>query len=118
MPVLWSDPGKGRMSPCRGQHGPWLRRQPRSSWTPKGRAPAASTRKTAPAGRRTSPPPAKDRPRAGSGAVVRPEAGGTPLRIPFGNKEAAQKLGVRYGAGGYYAPPGVALDPFRERGWM
>jgi DNA topoisomerase-3 len=84
----------------------------------KGRAPAASTRKAAPAGHRTSPPPAQDRPRAGSGAAVPPEAGGTALRIPFGNKEAAQRLGARYGAGGWYAPPGVALDPFRERGWM
>ena len=42
----------------------------------------------------------------------------TPLRIPFGNKEAAQQLGARYRPGGWYAPPGVALDPFRERGWL
>jgi len=84
----------------------------------KGRAPTASTRKTRLAGRRTTPSPARDRPRAGSGAAFRPEAGSTPLHIPFGNKEAAQKLGARYGAGGWYAPPGVALGPFRERGWM
>jgi len=63
-------------------------------------------------------PVVQDRPRAGSGAAARPEASGTPLRIPFGNKEAAQKLGARYGASGWYAPPGVALDPFRKRGWM
>ena len=42
----------------------------------------------------------------------------TPLRIPFGNKEAALALGARYRAGGWYAPPGVALSGFRERGWL
>jgi DNA topoisomerase-3 len=41
----------------------------------------------------------------------------TPLKIPFGNKEIAMKLGARYGAGGWYAPPGIDLSAFRERGW-
>ena len=45
-------------------------------------------------------------------------AGETPLRIPFGNKEAALALGARYRAGGWYAPPGVDLGGFRERGWL
>ena len=49
-------------------------------------------------------------------AAARP--GETPLRIPFGNKEAAQQLGARYRAGGWYAPPGADLAPFRERGWL
>ncbi|TDH60823.1 DNA topoisomerase III [Dankookia rubra] len=44
--------------------------------------------------------------------------GDTPLRIPFGNKEAALQLGARYRAGGWYAPPGVDLNSFRERGWL
>jgi DNA topoisomerase-3 len=44
--------------------------------------------------------------------------GGTPLRIPFGNKEAALQLGARYRAGGWYAPAGVDLASFRERGWL
>ena len=57
-------------------------------------------------------------PLPGAKLARRPEAAGTSLRIPFGNKEAAQQLGARYRAGGWYAPPGVALDPFRERGWM
>jgi len=84
-----------------------------------GRGPAGNTRKTRPARHRTTlPPAAKDRPRTGSGGAARSEANGTPLRIPFGNKEAAQKLGARYGASGWYAPPSVALDPFRERGWV
>ena len=43
---------------------------------------------------------------------------GTALKIPFGNKEAAMRLGARYGAAGWIAPPGTDLDPFRERGWL
>jgi DNA topoisomerase-3 len=43
---------------------------------------------------------------------------GTPLRIPYGNKEIAQKLGARYRSGGWYAPPGVDLSAFGERGWL
>ena len=42
----------------------------------------------------------------------------TPLRIPYGNKELAQRLGARYGAGGWYAPPGVDLAVFGEQGWL
>jgi DNA topoisomerase III len=43
---------------------------------------------------------------------------GTPLRIPYGNKEVALKLGARYGSAGWYAPPGVDLVAFGERGWL
>ena len=43
---------------------------------------------------------------------------GTPLRIPYGNKDVAMKLGARYGPAGWYAPPGVDLSPFGERGWL
>ena len=43
---------------------------------------------------------------------------GTPLRIPYGNKEVAMKLGARYGSTGWYAPPGVDLSAFDERGWL
>ena len=42
----------------------------------------------------------------------------TPLKIPYGNKEVAQKLGARYSADGWYAPPGVDLSAFTERGWL
>ena len=42
----------------------------------------------------------------------------TPLRIPYGNKQAALALGARYRAGGWYAPAGVSLAAFRERGWL
>lgn len=43
---------------------------------------------------------------------------GTPLRIPYGNKEVALKLGARYGSTGWYAPPGIDLSAFDERGWL
>jgi DNA topoisomerase-3 len=42
----------------------------------------------------------------------------TPLNIPFGNKDVALKLGARYRPGGWYAPPGVDLAAFGERGWL
>ncbi len=42
----------------------------------------------------------------------------TPLRIPYGNKDAALKLGARYRLGGWYAPPGSDLAAFGERGWL
>jgi DNA topoisomerase-3 len=42
----------------------------------------------------------------------------TPLWIPYGNKEVALKLGARYRSGGWYAPPGVDLSAFGERGWL
>jgi DNA topoisomerase-3 len=42
----------------------------------------------------------------------------TLLRIPFGNKDTALKLGACYRAGGWYAPPGVDLSRFRDRGWL
>ena len=34
---------------------------------------------------------------------------GTPLRIPYGNKEVALQLGARYATNGWYAPPGIYL---------
>jgi DNA topoisomerase-3 len=43
---------------------------------------------------------------------------GTALRIPYGNKDVAMKLGARYGSAGWYAPPGVDLSAFGERGWL
>ena len=45
-------------------------------------------------------------------------ATGTPLRIPYGNKDVALKLGARYRSSGWYAPPGVDLSAFGERGWL
>jgi DNA topoisomerase-3 len=42
----------------------------------------------------------------------------TPLRIPYGNKEVALKLGARYGSEGWYAPAGADFSALRERGWL
>ena len=42
----------------------------------------------------------------------------TALRIPYGNKEVALKLGARYRDGGWYGPAGVDLAAFRQRGWV
>ena len=87
---------------------------------PGGAEPARSNK------RATTLPSGKRRPRQ-STHVERPEsaeahrsgaATGTPLRIPYGNKELALRFGARYGPEGWYAPPGVDLTAFRERGWL
>jgi DNA topoisomerase-3 len=59
-------------------------------------------------------PPVK----ASSGLHLRDIGKNTPLRIPYGNKEVAQKLGARYGADGWYAPPGIDLSAFKQNGWL
>lgn len=48
----------------------------------------------------------------------RNSAANTPLQIPYGNKDVAQKLGARYTAGGWHAPPGVDLTVFKSKGWL
>lgn len=55
-----------------------------------------------------------------SAAPATPEATAdeTPLKIPFGNKDVALQLGARYRTGGWYAPAGLDLGSFRERGWL
>ncbi len=55
---------------------------------------------------------------AASAAPAPTNSSRTPLRIPYGNKEVALKLGARYGSGGWYAPPGIDLSAFAERGWL
>jgi DNA topoisomerase-3 len=50
------------------------------------------------------------------GRSANPE--GTALKIPFGNKNIATRLGARYSAAGWIAPPGTDLGPFRDRGWL
>ncbi len=70
--------------------------------------------------RRAQNPKAVAAPASGleSSALSRSAAENTPLRIPFGNKEVAQKLGARYAAGGWYAPRGVDLAAFGAHGWL
>ena len=61
------------------------------------------------------PPPGSAR----SGKRPGPNATtGTALQIPYGNKELALRFGARYGPNGWYAPPGVDLTAFRQRGWL
>ncbi|MBD0274650.1 MAG: hypothetical protein ICV73_22310 [Acetobacteraceae bacterium] len=64
---------------------------------------------------RTRPGPASRVSSKDASAVA---AEGTALAIPFGNKEAALRLGARYNGAGWLAPPGTDLGPFRERGWL
>jgi DNA topoisomerase-3 len=64
-------------------------------------------------------PPKRSRKRKVNATAPAPaNSSRTPLRIPYGNKDAAMKLGARYGSEGWYAPPGVDLSAFRERGWL
>jgi DNA topoisomerase-3 len=86
----------------RGKRGRKRARKPRKSTAPKK---SARRRKVDAAA--ASPMPA----RQNSGTD-------TPLRIPYGNKDLALKLGARYRSGGWYAPPGVDLAAFGERGWL
>ena len=68
-------------------------------------------------GGRTGAGSQRGKPRTAGG--TRPGTGSpTSLRIPYGNKEVAFSMGARYGADGWYAPPGVDLSSFRERGWL
>ena len=66
---------------------------------------------------RKPPASAKAPPRARAPAAEK-AADETKLRIPFGNKEVAQRLGARYRDGAWYAPSGAKLSVFRERGWL
>ena len=105
-----------------------------SAWIDANRQPKpAKSRKASAAGKRASTVKGKKAgtktPRTGKSAsaaetVAQPGDArtgpqtGTPLRIPYGNKEVALQLGARYAAGGWYAPPGVDLVAFREREWL
>jgi DNA topoisomerase-3 len=90
----------------------------------RGRKPTGRRPKTTKSG--SKPPPERPRtarddappsvaplPRSRSGSAT-----DTPLRIPYGNKAIALDLGARYRPGGWYAPPGVDLAAFGERGWL
>ena len=101
---------------CRGfldEHVPQGDRGPDSS-TPTREAKARKSSNGAQARKTSGPNSAKLR------RAAKPDGGnaGTPLRIPYGNKEEAFSLGARYGANGWYAPQGIDLRGFRERGWL
>ena len=61
--------------------------------------------------------PAAPRTSRRAGAAVA-AAAGTALKIPFGDKEAAMRLGARYDGTSWVAPPVADLAPFRDRGWL
>ena len=86
------------------------------SRTKRGQKVAAETAKPAdPAKKRRMSKRVADR--SPSGFAQSDSASVTRLRIPYGNKDIATKLGARYGSGGWYAPAGIDLSAFRERGW-
>ncbi len=99
-----------------------------STWieSNQGTARGKRSRKTANKPPRSTAPKKRARRRTGDNAAAaappipaRQNSGtDTPLRIPYGNKDDALKLGARYRSGGWYAPPGVDLAAFGERGWL
>ncbi len=99
-----------------------------SAWIESNRGPGRTkrSRKTANKPPRSTAPRKRARRRTGDNAAVaappipawRNSAIDTPLRIPYGNKDDALKLGARYRSGGWYAPPEVDLASFDERGWL
>jgi DNA topoisomerase III len=101
--AAWIDSNKGTK---RRKSGSKTAFRPTGSIAPKSKAPTKISRKQKAAA-------------AGASMPAQPNpAAGTPLRIPYGNKEVALKLGARYRTGGWYAPPGVDLSEFGERGWL
>ena len=97
----WIDSNRGTKRRKRGRKTAY---KPMGSIAPQSTAPTKRSRK-----RKAAAPPAPAQPKSVTG---------TPLRIPYGNKEVALKLGARYGSAGWYAPPGVDLAAFGERGWL
>jgi DNA topoisomerase-3 len=93
---------------------PVRKRRRSASTTSLAPPPKRSTRGKKPRKPKFGNPPVKTTP----GPHRREVGSNTPLKIPYGNKEVAQKLGARYGADGWYAPPGVDLSAFRENGWL
>ena len=94
-------PAKGRKVSAAGKRASTVKGKKAGTKTPRtGKSASAAERVAQPGDARTGPQT------------------GTPLRIPYGNKEVALQLGARYAAGGWYAPPGVDLVAFREREWL
>ena len=94
-------PAKGRKASAAGKRASTAKGKKAGTKTPRtGKSSSAAERVAQPGDARTGPQT------------------GTPLRIPYGNKEVALQLGARYAAGGWYAPPGVDLVAFREREWL
>ena len=100
----WIDTNRGTKRRKRGRK---TAHKPMGSIAPQSTAPTKRPRKRKPADAAAQSPPAQPTP-----------VTGTPLRIPYGNKDVAMELGARFGSAGWYAPPGVDLAAFGERGWL
>jgi DNA topoisomerase-3 len=100
----WIDSNRGTERRKRGRKTAY---KPMGSIAPQSTTPTKKSRKRTAAAAAASPAPTQPK-----------SVTGTPLRIPYGNKQVALKLGARYGAGGWYAPHGVDLAAFGERGWL
>ena len=94
-------------STSRGKRRRKTSNKPTRSTAPEARAPRTRSRQ------RTA-----DSIAATAGLARQASSTDTPLKIPYGNKEVAVKLGARYRAGGWYAPAGVDLDAFHAHGWL
>ncbi len=94
-------------STSRGKRRRKTSNKPTRSTAPEARAPSTRSRQ------RTA-----DCIAATAGPARQASSTDTPLKIPYGNKEVAVKLGARYRAGGWYAPAGVDLDAFHAHGWL
>jgi len=88
--------------------------------TPRKRKAIASDKTTFPVKRssKTKAQKASKAVATSGSAVPKLVEGNTPLRIPYGNKDVAQRMGARYSEGGWYAPPGVDLAAFKAQGWL
>src|SRR5665811_118217 len=100
----WIDTNRGTKRRKRGRKTGY---KPAGSVAPQSTAPTRRSRKRK--ADTAAAPPAPAQPKSVTG---------TPLRIPYGNKDVAMELGARYGSAGWYAPPGVDLAAFGERGWL
>jgi len=100
----WIDSNRGTKRRTRGRKTAY---KPVGSAAPQSAAPTKKTRNRKAGANASQSTPAQTN-----------SIAGTPLRIPYGNKDVAMKLGARYGSAGWYAPPGVDLSAFGERGWL
>ncbi|MDA0652780.1 MAG: DNA topoisomerase, partial [Proteobacteria bacterium] len=105
----WIETNQGTQ---RGKRSRKSAHKPVSSTAPKSTSPKTTVPKKR-ARRRTT-----DSTAAPSASALQNSKTDTLLRIPYGNKEEALKLGARYRSGGWYAPHGVDLAAFGGRGWL
>ena len=102
----WIESNQGAM---RGKRGRKTADKPPRPTAAKSTAPKRKPRRRPAVNTAAAVPPTPTRQNSGTD---------TPLQIPYGNKSDALKLGARYRSGGWYAPPGVDLAAFGERGWL